>query len=90
MNVVLYIKKKWWKPAGSIAAEAEEDKAGNAKEEDLDTARLNAPARIKATISAKVPDDVPYTRQALFDLLKFIEYRAFRLVPGTAAYPHSS
>jgi hypothetical protein len=86
MNVVLYIKKKWRKLVGSTAAEAEEDDedAEDAEKEDPDEAMLNAPARNMATIPLKVPDDVPYTRQALFDLLKFMEYSTDREVYETA------
>jgi hypothetical protein len=65
-------------------AEAEDAEAEDAEEEDPDEARLNAPARNKATIPIKVPDDVPYTRQALFDLLKFMEYSTDREVYETA------
>jgi hypothetical protein len=87
MNVVLHIKKKWRKPVGLTAAEAEEeeaDEADDATGEDPDEARLNAPARNKATIPTRVPDDIPYTRQALFDLLKFMEYSTDRKVYETA------
>jgi hypothetical protein len=69
---------------GSIVAEAEEDEAKDAEEEDPDEARLNAPARSTATIPTRVPNDVPYTRQALFDLLKFMEYSTDRQVYETA------
>jgi len=54
--------------------EAEEDKAKDAKKEDPDKVRLNVPARSMATIPTRVPNNIPYTRQALFNLLKFIEY----------------
>jgi hypothetical protein len=84
MNVVLHIKKKWRKPVGLTVAEAEEDEAEDTEEEDPDEARLNAPARSRATIPTRVPDDVPYTRQALFDLLKFMEYSTDRQVYKTA------
>ena len=56
-------------------AEADNDKAEDAeKEEETVEARLNILVRNTAMIPKKVLDDVPYTRQALFDLLKFIEY----------------
>jgi hypothetical protein len=85
MNVVLHIKKKWRKPVGLTAAEADDDEAEDAEEEEETAeARLNAPARNTATIPKKVPDDVPYTRQALFDLLKFMEYSTDREVYETA------
>jgi len=58
-----------------MAAEANNNKAKNIeKEEETAEARLNMPARNTAIIPKKVLDDVPYTRQALFNLLKFIEY----------------
>ncbi|KAL1856464.1 hypothetical protein Daus18300_010731 [Diaporthe australafricana] len=82
INVVLYIKKKWRKPAGLTAAE-EGGEAEEAEAEDPDKATLNAPARNKATIPMRVPNDVPYTRQALFDLLKFMEYSTDREVYET-------
>jgi len=86
MNVVLHIKKKWRKPARSTVVEEEAEEADEADEEDPDEATLNAPARNNATIPTKVPDlcDVPYTRQALFDLLKFMEYSTDREVFETA------
>jgi hypothetical protein len=73
---MLYIKKKWRKLVGLMAAEVEEeaDKADDAMGEDPDKARLNVPARNKATIPIRVPNNISYTRQALFDLLKLIEY----------------
>jgi hypothetical protein len=86
---MLHIKKKWRKLVGSMAAEAEKDdknaeNAKDAEKEDPDEAMLNAPARNMATIPSKVPDNVPYTQQALFDLLKFIEYSIDREVYETA------
>jgi len=54
--------------------EEEADKANDVIGEDPDKARLNVPARNKATIPTRVSDNVPYTRHALFDLLKFIKY----------------
>jgi hypothetical protein len=54
--------------------EAKEDKAKDAEKEDPDKARLNVPTRSTAIIPTRVSDNVPYTRQALFNLLKFIEY----------------
>jgi transposase-like protein len=88
INVILYIKKKWRKPAGLTAAEVDDNKAEEAAKaaeaEEATEARLNAPARNTATIPKKVPDDVPYTRQALFNLLKFIEYSTDREVYKTA------
>jgi hypothetical protein len=64
--------------------EAEEDKAKDAEKEDPDEARLNTPAKSTATIPTRVPNDVPYTQQALFNLLKFIEYSIDRQVYKTA------
>ena len=54
--------------------EAEEDEAEDAEKEDSDKVRLNVLARSTATIPIRVSNNVPYTRQALFDLLKFMEY----------------
>ncbi|KAL2272258.1 hypothetical protein FJTKL_07167 [Diaporthe vaccinii] len=73
MNLVLNIKKKWRKATIPIRAEIEEEEEGS-EEEDPELASLNAPARNKAIIPLKVPDNIPHTRQALFDLLKFMEY----------------
>jgi hypothetical protein len=74
MNVVLHIKKKWRRLI--VEEEEEEDEAGDASKGDTDEARLNAPARNQATMPKRVPklEDIPYTRQALFDLLRFMEY----------------
>jgi hypothetical protein len=65
--------------------EADNDKAEDAEEEEETVeARLNTPARNTATIPKKVPDNVPYTRQALFNLLKFMEYSTDHKVYKTA------
>ena len=58
-----------------MAAEVDNNKAEDAKkEEETVEARLNILARNTAIIPKKVPDNIPYTWQALFDLFKFIEY----------------
>jgi hypothetical protein len=91
MNIVLNIKKKWQKPTAPGEEEAEEEaeeETEDAEEEEAEAAiaSLNSPARNKATIPTKVPElkDIPYTRQALFDLLKFMEYSTDREVYDTA------
>jgi transposase-like protein len=83
MNIALHVKKKWRKPAGLMAAEEEEAEDAE-EEEDPDVASLNALARNKVTIAGTVPEDIPYTWQALFDLLKFIEYSTDHKVYETA------
>lgn len=81
MNIVLNIKKKWRKPVAesSVTLAATEDTLEGDEAEDLedrdeDLASLNAPARNKLTMPLRVPSEIPYTRTALFDLLKFMEY----------------
>jgi hypothetical protein len=92
MNVVLHIKK--WRRRAAQEEEEDEDEAGGTPEEgtddvrkeDADKARLNGPARNQATMPSRVPKlkDIPYTRQALFDLLRFMEYSIHREVYETA------
>lgn len=55
----------------SIAAK--DDEAG-----DEDLASLNAPARNATVMPSKVPTNVPYSRTALFNLLKYMEYSTDR------------
>lgn len=88
MNVVLHIKKKWKKPALESSATAttmtaapealgdiiEGDGAGDLEDHNEDLISLNAPVRSKSTMPLRIPNNIPYTRKALFDLLKFIEY----------------
>jgi hypothetical protein len=87
MNIVLNIKKKWRKPMVQAEGQIEEE-AEDAEEEESEaaTASLNAPARNKATIPTRVPElkDIPYTRQALFNLVRFMEYSIDREVYETA------
>jgi hypothetical protein len=58
----------------AVEVEEEADKADNTIGEDPDKARPNVPTRNKATIPTRVLDNIPYTRKALFNLLKLIEY----------------
>jgi hypothetical protein len=64
MNVVLNIKKKWQKlPAMAMAGEEEDetDEAEGSRDIGAEES-LNAPARNKGTVPARVLDEIPHIR----------------------------
>lgn len=80
-NVVLNIKKRWRKPvaeslttSATMESSLEGAEAADLEDGDEDLASLNAPARNTLMIPSRVPDEIPYTRTALFGLLKIMEY----------------
>ena len=85
--MVLNIKKKWRRPgqASVLATAAIQDPSDivdieEIEQDDEELRQMNAPARNQAIIPPTIPREIPYTRQGLFDLLKFMEYHIDREV----------